>query len=88
MADTQTVTLAIPKDVLRKAELFAAKKKITLEEFLIQALTDLFSEVRDEESYEQARQHAMEMLEKGFNLGTKGEIPWNRDDLHERKEKP
>lgn len=79
--ETQNVTLAIPKDILRKAKIIAVQKNTSLSGLLTGALTDLVSH---QEAYEQARQRNLEMLRHGFNLGTQGKINWTREELHER----
>jgi hypothetical protein len=85
MESSQKVTLTIPEDILRKAKMLAGKKNISLDELLTQALVELVSSERDEESYERARKRNVELLQKGFNnLGSQGTIPWSREDLHER----
>jgi hypothetical protein len=81
MADTQNVTLAIPKEILRKAKMLALEKNTSLSRLLTQTLVDL---VTDKEGYEQARRQNLELLRKGFDLGTQGNISWKREDLHER----
>ena len=81
MESTQNVTLSIPKDVLRKAKILAIQKNMSLSGLLTQTLTDL---VTQQEGYEQARQRNLALLKTGLNLGTKGEITWKREDLHER----
>jgi predicted transcriptional regulator len=81
METTQNVTLAIPKDVLRKAKILAVQKNISLSALLTQTLADL---VAHQEAYEQARQRNMALLKRGFDLGTQGQTPWKREDLHER----
>lgn len=79
--ETRNVTLAIPKDILRKAKIIAVQKNTSLSGLLTGALTDLVSR---QENYELARQRSLEMLRKGFDLGTQGKIDWKREDLHER----
>jgi hypothetical protein len=81
MKTTQNVTLAIPKNLLRKAKILAIQKNTSLSGLLTQTLADLVSR---QESYEQARQGNLEMLKSGYDLGTKGNIPWSREDLHDR----
>jgi hypothetical protein len=78
---TQNVTLAIPKDILRKAKILAVQKNTSLSGLLTQTLVDIVSR---EERYIQARQRSLELLKSGFDLGTQGKIPWKRDELHER----
>jgi hypothetical protein len=81
METTQNVTLAIPRNILRKAKILAVQKNTSLSGLLTQTLVDLVSH---QEAYEQARQHNLTLLDSGFDLGTYGKIPWKRDDLHER----
>jgi hypothetical protein len=40
--------------------------------------------VAHQEAYEQARQRNLALLKSGLNLGTQGQIPWKREELHER----
>jgi hypothetical protein len=82
METTQNVTLAIPKNLLRKAKILAIQKNTSLSGLLTQTLADLVSH---QEGYEQARQRNLEMLKSGYNLGTQGYISWSREDLHERQ---
>jgi hypothetical protein len=81
MEPTQNVTLAIPKDILRKAKILAVQKNTSLSALLTQTLADL---VADHEEYERARQRNLILLKNGFDLGTQGQVGWKRDDLHER----
>jgi len=81
MKPTQNVTLAIPKDILRKAKIIAVQKNTSLSGLLTQILVEIVSR---EESYEQARQRNLELLKTGFDLGTKGNVTWKREELHER----
>jgi hypothetical protein len=81
MDKTQNVTLVIPKDLLRKAKILAIQRNTSLSGLLTQTLTDLVSR---QEGYEQARQHNLESLRRGFDFGTQGVLPWKREDLHER----
>jgi hypothetical protein len=80
METTQNVTLAIPKDILRKAKILAVQKSTSLSGLLTQTLADLVSH---QEAYEQARQRNLALLERGLDLGTQGKITWKRDELHE-----
>jgi len=41
-------------------------------------------DVERETGYTLARRREMEALERGLDLGTGGEVGWNRDELHER----
>ncbi len=81
MEPTQNVTLAIPKDVLRKAKILAVQKNTSLSGLLTQTLADL---VAHQEAYEQARQRNLSFLKTGLDLGTRGIATWKREELHER----
>jgi hypothetical protein len=81
MEKTQNITLAIPKEILRKAKILAVQKNTSLSALLAQTLTDL---VANQEAYEQARRRNLMLLDSGFDLGTHGEISWKREELHER----
>jgi hypothetical protein len=81
MDKIQNVTLSIPKDILRKAKILAVNKNTSLSGLLTQTLTDL---VEHQEAYEQARQRNLKLLKSGFDLGTRGQIAWKREELHER----
>ena len=81
METTQNVTLAIPKDILRKARILAVQKNTSLSGLLTQTLVDL---VAYQEAYEQSRQRNMALLDRGLDMGTHGKISWKREELHER----
>ena len=82
MEKTQNVTLAIPKELLRKAKILAIQRNTSLSGLLSQTLTELVS---NQEGYDQARWRNLELLKIGIDFGTHGVIPWKREDLHERK---
>jgi hypothetical protein len=48
---------------------------------LAQTLEEL---VAQQENYEHARRQHLEILERGFDLGTGGNITWTREKAHER----
>lgn len=79
--ETQNVTLAVRKDVLRKARLLAVKRNTSLSRLLTETLEEL---VAREDRYEAARRRHLALLERGFDLGTGGTATWRREDLHER----
>ena len=81
MSTSQNVTLAIPKDILRKAKILAVQKNTSLSGLLTQTLSEL---VANQEAYEQARQRNIALIDSGLDLGTQGKIYWKRDELHER----
>ena len=81
MENTQNITLAIPKDILRKAKILAVEKNTSLSGLLTQTLKEL---VEKQEAYDQARHRNLTLLEHGLDLGTQGKTNWEREELHER----
>lgn len=81
MKTTQNVTLAIPKDILRKAKILAVQRNTSLSGLLTQTLAELVSH---QEGYELAHQRNLAWLKSGFDSGTQGNISSNREELHER----
>lgn len=82
MVEKQNVTLAVPKEILRKAKIMAIDRHTSLSGLMVELLTEL---VEQEERYDQARRDHMRMIAESSNLGTHGHITWTRDSLHERK---
>jgi hypothetical protein len=76
--EKQNITLSLEKGLLQKARILAAKRSISVSRLLSEELTRIVQEV---DSFDQARQAALNDLEQGFYLG--GE-PAKREDLHER----
>jgi len=80
--ETQNVTLAISKNLLHRVKLIAVKRRISLSRLLMEKLEEIATE---EDVYETAKQQHLDLLKKGFNLGTNGNITWTREELHERR---
>lgn len=78
--DKQNVTLALPKDLLRRARLVAVEESSSLSRLLADALRDI---VKQHESYRDARHIHLAILDKGFDMGLNGDIDWSRDDLYD-----
>jgi hypothetical protein len=79
--ETQNITLAIPKAILRKVKLLAVKQDTSVSGLLTRTLERL---VQQEDSYAHARQRHLQLLDVGFDLGTQGTVVVVRDELHER----
>jgi len=82
MEKRQNITLSVPKDILRKAKILAVEKNTSLSNLLTQSLMDI---VAHHEGYAQARRRNLNLLNKGIDLGTQGNLTWKREDLHERR---
>lgn len=79
--ETQNITLAIPKEVLVKVKIIAARRQTSVSRLLTQMLEKL---VQQEDGYDHARRRHMQLLQGGVDLGTQGHVETTRDELHER----
>ena len=79
--ERQNITLSIPKDLLQKAKIIAVKNNTSLSGLLSDYIARIANE---EEAYQLARARHRRLLNKGFDFGLEGEIPWKREELHER----
>jgi hypothetical protein len=79
--DTQNITLALPKDILLKVKVIAAKQGTSISGFLTEILEEI---VTREEGYRAACRRHLALLEDEIILGTDGVTSWTRADLHER----
>jgi hypothetical protein len=80
--DTQNITLALPRDVLRKVKLIAVQRQTSVSSLLAGELEKL---VRQEDLYVQAKRRHLGWLEQSADLGTHGQNQSSRDELHERR---
>ncbi|OGP75088.1 MAG: hypothetical protein A2V86_10220 [Deltaproteobacteria bacterium RBG_16_49_23] len=76
----QNITLAIEKELLKRAKLIATKKETSVTKLLTEQLSKIVSE---DEEYDLAKKRALAILRKGFHLG--GRIIAKREELHERR---
>ncbi len=77
----QNVTLSIPRTLLKQAKIIAASQDKSLSQLMRESLEE---KVREEADYNRARTRQMSLLEKGLDLGTRGQIRISRDELHAR----
>jgi len=78
---TRNITLALPDRLLRRARIVAVERRTSLSGLLREVLEDLVD--RDDGTRE-ARDRSVIRLQDGFDLGTRGNLPWTRDELHAR----
>ena len=81
-SDTQNITLALPKWLLRKVKHLAVEREKSVSRMLAETLEEL---VTRNDAYSEARRRALYDLEHPRDLGTFGKITWTRDELHERR---
>jgi len=79
--ERQNITLSIPRATLKKAKHLAVAKEESLSGLLTQFIEELVSQ---DESYKEAQQRQLIVMEKGLDFGLQGKITWSREELHER----
>jgi len=79
--EKQNITLSLPREILKKGKMLAAKKGISLNE-LVRELLQMTAE--NEEGYHTSADRQIKRMKEGMALGTKGKIPWQRDELYQR----
>jgi hypothetical protein len=79
--EKQNVTLSLPKKILQKGKMLAAKRGISLNQ-LVRELLQVTAE--NEDGYRISVDRQIKQMEEGIPLGTKGKISWKRDELHQR----
>jgi hypothetical protein len=78
---TQNIILSIPKEILVKVKLIAAKQGTSISGLMTRVLKEL---VAREEGYQAAQRRHLDTLEREMNLGTNAVLSWTREELHER----
>ena len=77
----QNITLALPKPVLRRVKILAVERQTSVSALLTGMLEEI---VEREDAYAAARERALAKLTRPVVLGTRGQVTWTRDSLHER----
>jgi metal-responsive CopG/Arc/MetJ family transcriptional regulator len=80
--ERQNITLSLPRTLLKKAKIIAAKREKSLSELLRESLEE---KIEEETGYQKAKERHAKLLMTGFNLGTKGHFKVSREELHERR---
>lgn len=81
MKETQNVTLALPRALLKRAKRVAAEQDTSVSALLAAALARA---VDDVERYGAAERRYVAALVRRADLGTRGRATWTRESLHER----
>jgi len=79
--EKQNITLALPKDVLKRVKVMAAEEGTSISAIMEELLQNRLGR---HEGYEKARHRQSVILAKGLDMGTGGKAVWRRDQLHER----
>jgi predicted transcriptional regulator len=81
VADTQNITLSVPREILKRVKRLAADRETSVSALITEALVRL---TEDDRRYAAAKKRAMAAMASGRSLGTRGQRTWTRDELHER----
>lgn len=81
MSAYRNITLSLPVKVLRQIKRLAERRQTSVSKLLTQALEEMAAR---EDGYAQARARHLAWLEHGADLGTRGQVAWSREMLHER----
>jgi predicted transcriptional regulator len=81
VVDKQTITLYLPRELLRRIKRVATERDTSVSSLMTEALARLAGEDR---RYSAARRRALAALPSTRSLGTGGGRTWSRDELHER----
>jgi hypothetical protein len=79
--ETQNITLSLPKDILHKVKIMAVQRHTSVSGFLTELLESI---VAQEDEYRSAERRNLALLSRGKDMGTRGVVQWERDNLHER----
>lgn len=77
--EKQNVTLSLPKALMKKAKVLAAKSDKSLSELMREALQE---KLRKNVNYESAMRKHKNILEMELDLGTEGKISFSREELY------
>jgi hypothetical protein len=80
--ERQNVTLSLPKRLLKKAKVTAAQQEKSLSELMREALEQRINQSGE---YDKAKKRHLRLLERGFDLGSRGELAFSREELHDRR---
>ena len=80
--DKKYITLSLPKSLLKKAKAIASSKEKSLSELIRESLEE---RIREATGYGNAKERQLNLLKRGFDLGTKGSINISRKELHARR---
>ena len=85
--DRQNSTLSLPRETLFKSAVLCRVKRNTSR--LKAAVSGLLARVlqglvEQKDAYSRARERHLRWLERGMDLGMRGQVATRRDELHER----
>ncbi len=75
------MTLSLPDKLLRRFRVFAATRNQSMSSLITVAISEM---IEQESQTQKARRRFLERIRNAPDRGTKGQIQWTRDELHER----
>ena len=79
--ERQNITLALPKDLIKRVKSMAASQDKSISQLLKETLE---KRLKAEGSFRSAKRRQLALLKQGFDLGSKGHMAATREALHER----
>ncbi len=79
--EKQNVTLSLPKSLLQKLRVSAAKRNVSMSSLAESAISKM---ILDEDDYDERGRRLIERMKNSPSRGTGGKITWTREELHER----
>jgi len=80
--DKRNLTLSLSYPLIRKAKEMAVREDRSLNDFVRDAIAE---KIDRSSGFAKARERQLRYLKKGFDLGTRGRRPTERETLHERR---
>ena len=80
--ERQNVTLSLPKELMKRAKVTAAKEDKSLSALIRESLEE---KLQRTSGYTGARHRQISLMREGIDMGTYGSAPCPREELHERR---
>jgi metal-responsive CopG/Arc/MetJ family transcriptional regulator len=79
--EKQNVTLSLPKGLLQKLRVMAAKRNVSMSSLMTSAITKM---ILDEDDSDMRARRMIERMKNAPNRGIGDNITWTREETHER----
>jgi Family of unknown function (DUF6364) len=79
--EKQNLTLSLPKDLIRRAKIQAARENMSLSRYTMEAVEEKLGKST---GYANAKKRHLKALSSSVDLGTKGNLGIARESMHER----
>jgi hypothetical protein len=77
----KNVTLSLPESLLKRFRVYAASRNESMTALMTRAIRTMLEEGR---TRERAKRRFLDRIRNAPDRGTRGQIAWSRDELHER----